>query len=318
MYRGIVAAVFAFLATGVWAQVSEWQFRSFDDGSFFSAAISPTDRPGLALLCGERSPTGLSALQTGNMEPDITRPDSYRLYLGENDIGAYEGYTETRQDVLIVIGTTGYRVPVVRWNELFGTWEADLPANDPVFAALAEQPAFELRSQAGSPVVTTNGFGRALTRLGGHCQTMFTAIGLPWRTVAAAPAPRPDMQQLAEAAIQTGCGGPAIMGPKTIQTGEIDGDGQPDVVVFWDGITCSGGYPRPFCGASMCSVQLFVSSLFARRGKPEELLAQSVWLQPLTNGNSGVVTVGSLATCQGRGNCEFLWYWNGTDIVQLQ
>ncbi|MFD3189792.1 hypothetical protein ACFMPD_05890 [Sedimentitalea sp. HM32M-2] len=300
-------------------QAQEWRFATFDDGSFFSAAISLSPGPGFAVLCGERSPQGLTAAQTGNMEPDITPRDAFRLYFDPETIGVPQGMESARRDVLVVIGSTGHRLPPIRWNELFATWEVDLPATDPVFAAISGPDSFELRSDAGSRRVSATGFGPALAQLTRHCQTMFTSIGLPWHSVAA-PLPRQvPMREIAEAAVQSGCGGPAIIGPKAYLSGDIDGDGQTDVVVDWSEITCSGGYPRPFCGASMCSAQLFVSALFPRRGQPEDLLALGVELQPLSNGRMGVATAGSMVECQARGRqpCRFVWYWNGADIVRL-
>lgn len=318
VFRVIVGLFALALAAQAGAQTSEWQFRSFDDGSFFTGSIVPSDDRDLMFLCGERSPQGLTALQTGNMEPDITPRDSLRLYMSDKLIGRHDGVTRGRQDVLIVVGVTGYRLPVVNWNELFSTWEVDLPATDPVLSAVAAEAEFEVRSAAGTRIITANGFRRARATLTEHCQAMFTAIGQPWSSVAPAVAAQVTMRQVAEAAIQSGCGGPATTGPKTFLSGEIDGDGVEDVVVFWNDITCSRGYPRPFCGASMCSAKLFISSRHARGARPEDLLAQAVWLQPLSNGNMGVVTVGSLAMCQNRPNCEFIWYWNGNEIVQLE
>lgn len=313
----MIVSLFALLPIQTAAQASEWRFENFDDGSFFTGTISPPGTKGLMLLCGERSPRGLTAYQTGNMEPDITPRDSLRLYLSDSLIGEHDGVTQMRQDVLLVVGTTGYRLPVVNWNELFWTWEVDLPATDPVFSAISGQSEFELRSASSQRIITANGFRAAHAALTKHCQTMFTAIGLPWSTVNPAAAPQVTMRQVASAAIQAGCGGPSTQGPKTFLSGEIDGDGIEDVVVYWNEITCSGGYPRPFCGASMCSVQLFLSSRHVRGERPEELLAQGVWLQPLSNGNMGVVTIGSLAMCQNRPSCEYLWYWNGHEMVQL-
>ncbi|MDU9005064.1 hypothetical protein [Sedimentitalea todarodis] len=317
MFRMIARFFALVLAVPAMAQTPEWQFQSSDDGSFFTGSIITSDDRDMMFLCGERSPQGLTALQTGNMEPDITPRDSLRLYMSDKLIGRHDGVTQERQDVLLVAGATGYRLPVVIWNELFSTWEVDLPATDPAFSMIAEQADFEVRSNAGSRVITSIGLRRAHATLTAHCQSMFTAIGQPWHTVAPAAAPQVSMRQIAEAAIQSGCGGPATKGPKTFLSGEIDGDGTEDVVVFWGEITCSGGYPRPYCGASMCSAQIFASARHARGERPEDLLAQAVWLQPLSNGNMGVVTVGSLATCQNRPNCEFIWYWNGREIVQL-
>lgn len=318
MLRAFIGLIALVLGGQAGAQTPEWRLQTYDDGAYFSGAISVTSDRDVKLLCGERSARGLSGEQVGNMEPDITRRDSLRLYLGEGVLGAYDGVTQQRQDVLLVVGATGYRLPVVQRNELYSSWEADLPATDAVFAAIAAQPEFEIRSSTGSRTVTARGFQTAHGALTGHCQTMFTAIGKPWSSVPAAAAPVVSMRDVAQASIRSGCGGPARMEPTALHSGDIDGDGLEDVVVFWNGITCSAGYPRPFCGASSCSAEFFVSSLHARGVQPKELLTQGVRMQPLSNGNMGVVTIGTAPTCQSRANCEFTWYWNGRALALLQ
>lgn len=314
-----VLALAAGVLTVTGADAQDWQFNSSDDGSFFVGGAGPASGPGFFLVCGERSPRGLSAIQTGNMEPDITSPESFRIYLNTDDIGPADGETISRSDVLVVVGTTGYRLPPVIWNELFATWQTDVQATDPMFQIIAAQPSFELRSDAGSVIVTATGFGRAVGQLTGYCQSMFSSIGMPWRSGAAVPTPQATMRQVAEAAVQTGCGGLANTGANAFLSGDIDGDSRPDVVVDWSDITCTGGYPRPFCGASMCSANVYLSAAFPDRQKPEELLALGVHLIPLDNGNMGVATGGSLSMCQGRGKdgCEFIWYWNGQELLSL-
>lgn len=314
----LVALITGILNVGE-SRAQAWQFNASDDGSFFVGGAGPETGPGFFLVCGERSPQGLSPGQTGNMEPDITPPDSFRVYLNVDDIGPPNDQMQTRSDVLIVVGTTGYRFPQINWNELFATWETDVQATDPMFQVIAAQPSFELRSNTASEIVTANGFGRALAQLTTYCQSMFASIGLPWSSVTATPTPRATMRQIAEAAVRTGCGGLANTDAKAFLSGDIDGDSEPDIVVDWNNITCTGGYPRPFCGASMCSANVYLSAAFPSRQRPEELLAQGVRLVPLDNGNMGVATGGSLASCQahGTGGCEFIWYWNGQDLVSL-
>ncbi len=313
----------AVMASPVLAVAQGWEFNTFDDGSYFSAAIRTEPGPAFALLCGERSPRGLSPQQTGNMEPDITRPDSVRLFFDDAAISGFDGATLERQDVLLVVGSTGYRLPTIIWDELFSAWQTDLQANDPVFNVIAGQPEFELRSADRSVVVPANGFGAAFAQLTAHCQAMFTAIGKPWATVPAAQPSAPvraGMREVAEASIRTGCGGPAQLDANAILTGNIDGDGREDVVVDWSAITCSGGYPRPFCGAAMCSATVFVSQGFDASEGPADLLAAGVRLIDLNNGNNGVVTGGSLSMCQQRGttSCDFIWYWDGNDLRLIE
>ncbi len=66
---GGLAAMLALMPSASKAQ--DWTMSQFDDGSY-SAPPSRGGRTRPALVCGERSPQGLSAAVTGNTEPDIT------------------------------------------------------------------------------------------------------------------------------------------------------------------------------------------------------------------------------------------------------
>lgn len=323
--RGILAGFLTLMAFSGAAQAQEWKLHEFDDGSFFVASITPQQGSGIGFLCGERSPRGLSPQQTGNMEPDITPPGVLRLNLSAAQIGEPKGDERGRQDVMFVAGGQGWRLPSVGWNELFNTWEADLAANDAMFAALAGGGPIELHSRAGRLALPHTGFAAALGQLREHCAGMFASIAKPWpgASPAAAAAPRSAadgaMVQAAHAAIRRGCNGPAQSEPNYLLRGNIDGDGQEDVVLVWRRVTCQTGHRRPYCGASMCSADVFLSAKFPRTGQPENLLALGVNLQPLTNGAMAVSVGGSLASCQGLGaGCEFLFWWNGLDLVKLQ
>jgi hypothetical protein len=106
--RMLITLLLTVLAVPVMAQ--DWQIDSYDDGSFFATSISPTGAGGFTLLCGARSPQGLSAMQTGNVEPEITPPSVLRMVFSDRDIGPPDNWGQPRQDVMIVIGTTGYQL----------------------------------------------------------------------------------------------------------------------------------------------------------------------------------------------------------------
>jgi hypothetical protein len=127
------------------------------------------------------------------------------------------------------------------------------------------------------------------------------------------------MRQAAEADVAKGCNGPSTYEPDAFLSAEIDGDGVPDVVLDWRKIKCSGTFSQPFCGASMCSADVYLSASYLRTNSPKQFLAAGVRLQSLSNGNMAVGVGGSLADCYGIGadNCEFLYYWNGADLVDL-
>ncbi len=310
------------------AAAQGWQLRTFDDGSFFLAAISTGPTSALTLLCGEKSPKGLSPYQTGNTEPDITAPGVLRAGFDHRVIGApVGGYEPSRGDVILVAGGQGFRLPNVTWNELTYQWEANLSATDPLFAAMRAGGSFELHSRAGRHAVPGAGFGEVFGQLTSYCQNVFASIGKPWpgaaapqgANVATARGSAPGvMSQVAENAIVRGCNGPAARAAGYLLAGNIDGDGREDMVLDWSRISCLSGHPRPFCGASLCSAQVFLT---ARPGaRPFDLLAQDVRLQPLSNGAMAVAIGGSLSMCQNRGGggCERLFWWNGVDLIELR
>ncbi len=311
---GGLAAVLGLMPAVSWAQ--DWTMSQFDDGSFFSATLAPVDGPGPALVCGERSPQGLSAAVTGNSEPDITPAGAFRVYVSDRTIGGPGAHRQIRDDVMLIVGDSGFRLRGLRWNELFSTWEVDLPATDPAFAGIAAQERFELRSDRGSHVISAIGFDAGLRQLTGYCSAMFTAVGLPWSTGQAGA-----MRRAAETDIRRGCGGPATTSDRALLSANIDGDGVEDIVLDWGEVTCQSGLPRPFCGAAMCSANLYVSALYPRTGKPEDWLAQGVRLQPLNNGKDGVAMGASLASCREAGHpggCTAILYWDGTRMVTLR
>jgi len=293
--------------------------RSYDDGSFFVATMQ---LPGgaLSLTCGERSPRGLSALETGNMEPTVTPRDALRLRLDLDALPLPGGFRQSRDDLIVEAGGQGFRLPPLNADELTWSWSVDLGAADPLFAAIPAAPEMVLHGEAGRLALPTAGFAEAHGQLRRHCAQMFATVGQPWATAAPATPSAPVTPRAeAEAALARGCNGPADAGPAAFLAGEIDGDGQPDIVLDWREITCRSGHPRPFCGASMCQASVFLSSRPGTPREPLELLALGVRLQPLSNGNMAVAVGGSLSMCQPQGTaCEFLYYWTGSELAELR
>ncbi|WP_157960191.1 hypothetical protein [Albibacillus kandeliae] len=300
------------------AQAQGWQLQTHDDGSYFTGAIIAPEGSQMTLLCGERSPRGMSPHTTGNTEPDITPTGAFRLYLSEADIGAPDPERTPRSDVMIVAGSTGYKLRSVKWDELFAVWYVDLVVDDALFSAMSAVPVVELRSEAGTRRTPAAGFDRAVRQLGQYCRSMFLAIGKSWDG-------RPDvtegaMRQAAEASIELGCNGPADREPGYLQTGNIDGDGIEDAVLDWSRVTCLSGPPRPYCGASECTAGVFLSARYVLQPEPIEFLAMGPSLRPLTNGNMGISSAERATVCQerGLGACESILYWNGYDLQKLR
>lgn len=319
MRRARAALALALTALAGPAMAQDWQLRTYDDGSFFvHSLVGP---PGsLGLQCGERSAQGLSPLTTGNTTPLITVPGGVRIGFGSETLGVPQPQ-DRRSDVMIVIGAAGFQLPELAWDELDGTWGLELPQDDPVFGQLAQTDVFGIYTGSDGQMrqVSARGFAQAFGQLTQSCAAGFAAIGQPPEPaqVVTPQPPSGPMEARAMAAITVGCGGPSDLGAAAILRGQIDGDGTEDVVLDWSEITCLSGLARPFCGASLCSADVFLS---AQGGTPETLLALGVRLQPLSNGLQAVATGGSLSMCQERGAsaCEFLWYWTGSALEELR
>jgi len=285
--------------------------------------MSTSGRAGFSLACATRKANAPAVLSTYYEGTPFTRPDEVQLAFTGNEIGAPTGL-DRRRDVMLVIGANAYRLPEITWDDLSYEWSTRVQATGGMFEAIAAAPSFEIRSDAGVVQVGTSGFSTAYSSLLGICRSQFAAAFKPWKpapAIAARPQPaRPQsMRQAAEASVGRGCNGPSTYEPDAFLSGDIDGDGVEDVVLHWGAITCSGALPRPFCGASQCTSEVFLSQLFPTRQRPEEMLGLGVRLQPLSNGNMAVAVGGSLSSCNAAGlqSCEFLYYWNGSDFVNL-
>ena len=295
------------------AMAQGWSLRTGDDSSFFTGAIHAPEGIEMMLLCGERSPQGVSPEVTGNMEPDITPAQVLRLNLSTRDIGQPQHGAPPRADVMIVTGSTGYRLAAVRWNEMFGVWEADLAANDAVFAAMSAAPVVQIHSAAGVRSGSAANFGTAYQQLIQYCEAQFAAIGQPW----GGPGQGGPMQEAAEAEISARCNGPARREDGYMLRANIDGDGVEDVVLDWSAISCQQGEPRSFCGAANWESSTFISASYPRTGRPVDLYSLGVSITALSNGLDGVTFAGGLSSCGGTGGCETTWYWTGAEFTPL-
>ncbi|MEQ3708364.1 MAG: hypothetical protein ABNH38_07755 [Tateyamaria sp.] len=331
---GLRATLCAFvLATPVHAG---WVARTADDGALFYG-LAVAEGTGFAVRCNGPSRQGLPAVSVGAHEEARTDP-FHLIYSLRPPLMAAPATGYQRSDVVIWSGGTGYRLPPTIWNELDGEWQVQVGMTDALSLSLMTSADVVVGPEAGPHTrVTTDQMNQSVAEAMAFCVAEYRRAGLPvpapldqfWpqannSLLADDTAPTiPDgMVDYARAHIRDGCSGPAQIEDSAILLGEIDGDGQEDAVVNWGRITCAQGVPRPFCGASMCSADVYLSSAYARIGGPLNLLALGVQLQPLTNGLQGVSLGGSLSMCDAAGQtggaCNFIWYWNGVELVQLK
>ena len=289
----------------------------------------------MSITCTAPSPQGRSPLE--NFENEIHKTGPFEVY-----IGMHEPYFDWSAGMIqtgptIFLGQNGYRLPAFELDELSGT-VVRLPMTDALIAALPTATGLVLDTGQGRAFdFGVAGLAGAVEATLTTCVTRWAELGhaVPaalgrFRAGADTPVAGNDsasgapaaMAEYARADIFNGCSGAARVDADAILRGDIDGDGVEDAVLDWGGVVCNQGITRPFCGASMCSADVYLSSAYGRTGGPVQLLALGVDLQPLTNGLQGVSLGGSLSMCnsagQGDGGCRFIWYWNGADLVQLK
>lgn len=269
------------------ANAQDWQNHNADDGAYVYGNASPTG-VGFGVACNAPSAQGLPPVQVGAHEESLTGPFNLRLEMSSELITGYE----PRRDVVLWLGQSAYRLPLIYLNELVGVWEFELSMADPMVAALRQAPRLVLAPGSDQPVEIPVGGIDATMRaamqvcvdawaVAGH--TIPTALNEFWPPVGedaplATPAAGPMGDILAAAAnrrIAEGCRfGLKSIEPGTYVSGDIDQDGVADLLLDWAGVECFGtNLPetRPYCGASHCSVDLFLSRSFQREGIYETL-----------------------------------------------
>lgn len=324
----LIGLIFALLASSAQA---DWRGRAVDNGAFFYG-VAGSEQTGLTVMCIGRSAQGLDPVSVDAHETAPTANFSMRFEFAPRLIP--QGTAQTRRtDLLAWTDTGGVRLPPAILNELNSVWEFELPMTDAFVSALFSTNRLVIGPQSGPHYeLTTSGMAAALTTAFTYCLENYARMGLPIPPTLSAFVPnvqqQPDdagliapsaMDVAAQNYIQRQCNGRAQHGPNAVLRGEIDGDGVTDVVLNWRDISCLNG-GRLFCGASQCSVDVFLSQLFPRKGRPEQMLGVGISLQPLSNGSSAVAIGGSLSSCRqfNLNACDGLWYWTGASFEHLQ
>lgn len=310
----LIALILCFCATSVAAQV--WRTTKADDGHFlyFSAGANA----GFGLTCLAPSLQRRPAIEVGAHETSAMGPGTTRIEMSRDRLSP--ATNESRSDVVLWVDQTGYRLPVVQWNELVGHWELDLPSDDPLWAALAVARSVVLAPGAEQAwQLPVQDLGLALRNLQTEC-------GLAWAAAQTGVAQSPEplaavggqvvsLPPALARHVQQGCGAPAAIPSAAVQAGDLDKDGVPDFVLDWGGIHCPGALARPFCGAANCSHNIFLSS----RGyaKPEEMLGTSVTVIAHWSGGLALLRSGTYSVCGAHDEyCAAPLVWDGNTFSE--
>jgi hypothetical protein len=278
-----------------------WQVTTQDDGSFYFAMGFVPGKVGI--YCGGRSPQRLSPQATGNVEPRTTQPGQVGLEMSDTLIGANQTGA-ARGDVMAVIGALGYRLPQIIQNELVGVQEQFLRRDDSLVAALQSGEPLEFRTDTG---------GRQTVPIDGAETAIATALSYCDRLANARP--QVDLVGAAQTYIFQACGGQAQASQGYLLQGDLDVDGQDDIVIDWSLISCPGPLARPFCGASKCSVDVYLSRKYRPGAQPDGYLAVGVTMQASPFGGAQLHMGGGISDCGGLGACYAIWRWDGRQLA---
>lgn len=168
LWRGVLPIVLtALLVSPLRAQTWDGSVELTDEGYY--RATSYVD-PGLWVTCGGVMPGHVLPERPENEDLTFSRAGHVVLTLADAAIGAPTGAV-TRSDVMIVIGTLGYRLPSIQLNELHGSQEQILDMNDGLLAAMAAGGPAEIRTDGGMRVpLSLHGAQERLTILINHCR----------------------------------------------------------------------------------------------------------------------------------------------------
>lgn len=320
----LIAIWLLLICAGSGLAQESWTARTFDSGTYLMAGASHSGS-GVSFECTAPSPQGRPAIETGSYEMHVSKPFEAIISFQDSLFDWAPPYTQS--NVILALDGAGFRLPPFDLDELSGT-AVYVPMADTLMLAFLNAQNVTLYSGTGKTYqLPTAGLADALRTAFTYCIDRWIVVGaqMPpalagFRQGAASPALPGGalaMRAKAEANIQRSCGGPAEIGSLAIASADIDGDGIDDVLVDFGQLTCLQGPPRPFCGASRCSATIFLSA----RARPYEMIVLGASLIPLSNGLHGVAVGGGLHECRAAGQegtgCQIIWYWNGTEMVQL-
>ena len=280
----------------------------------------------LALHCNGQVPGQSLNAPDANLSPTY----GFRLEISPPILPS-PGAAGRRTDIGLWVNGAGFQLPQMIWSELDHVWSTSVSMSDPMISAMRLGGAIIVGPVSGGQYqVAADNMGIAIEQAMTYCVPLFAQQGhaVPPALAPFVGAPSDEerggdtLEDFANYHISTGCqNGGFTTDPGYIQQGLIDADADTDFVVDWGKIQCVTGISRPFCGASQCAADLFLSGSFFPEGRPDSFLAQGMNLIDLSNGRKGLQLGGTLSMCnaagKGTSGCQFIWYWDGTQMQQL-
>ena len=302
---------------------ADWAPYAFDNGAWFEAGLYNGDA-GLTLHCGGVSPQKQPLPRTD--EPRLTQPYQMHLMLSAPPMPRGTDGAAPPGQVVWAVGETGYILPAVQWDVLSDAfWLQPLEMGDTLIRDMLDGGDVQLLLGGERLSRATDG-AKDLQAAISFCADRWQALGTALPPISAdMVAASPQRSAMEQAALDR-LGATCADGVQSVDAGalvqaEIDGDGQHDIVAFWDKITCAGSLPRPVCGASQCAIDVFLSSSFAKAGQPQTVYGATGTVIAGPAGRHILQIVGRLATCshaQNPNDCTFDWGWTGTEFDRLR
>lgn len=324
---GCIALAWLLLAGPVAAQ--GWTARTdFTEGWFFAGA--GTEGGPISFNCAGHYPGADWAYGEGGGPYD-----PYIVHISMNQTIGVAAFSDgPRNDVIFVIGNTGYQLPDVWWNEMLGEWGTHISVGDPLITALLAGGDAQLWA-GGVLVGDLPGAGLSSSVAGAlnFCDSHWIASGAPLPSHAAITIQtlrdRPsggaggNMEQAMLDYITGHCAGAAEVRADAVGRSDFDGDGVEDVMVHWSGVSCQQGayaglHGAGNCGASNCLTSVFVSSSVGAGNGPYEVLSLSARPDP-SSATDILLGVGAPTCAQLnlQPDCIARQRWNGTAFATV-
>ncbi len=137
----------ALVCLPVMAMGQTWQNIAADTGRLiYAGTVAP--EYSLTFTCNAPSPQRRPLIETEDHETILNSPFGMFITLSAELVRPVGG--EVLPAVTVTLDGTGYRLPPVRWDELYSEWMVELAMADPLFGALAAASDLVLDSGTGA------------------------------------------------------------------------------------------------------------------------------------------------------------------------
>lgn len=349
MLRFALVIASSIAASGVSAQT--WQANSYDSGALIHGAAFATGGS-LTFSCTAPSPGGRPLIETGDHEALRTdAPYGLAVSFSVDLVDPMTGDFTLSAPQMILDGQS-YPLPPMEYSDFYGAWTAVTSVEMPGFLELFQATDMIVDPGRGTAYqYPVDGLSLALNNAFGDCIERWFNLGNPMPprlqsyvangVAPDQPAPTPvpfagatagpelphglsplPLFEIPDVAPQAAfdhlfarCGNRMFdVEQEAITAADIDRDGQADYILNYAGLDCGDGQRGGgYCGASNCSIDLFLSSRGYRQ--PEEFLGFGLIPVMAADGRTGVLMSASFSMCGETGRCP-PFFWTGAGFTQ--